>query len=42
VFVAGAVLAAGGIVVWATAPSRSAKAPQIGLGPTSVALRGAW
>ncbi len=49
VFVAGAVLAAGGIVLWVTAPSsHAAKAgstgalPQIGLGPTGGALRGRW
>lgn len=40
VFIAGAVLAAGGIVLWATAPS--AKAPAVGVGPGSVAVRGAF
>jgi serine/threonine-protein kinase len=37
VFVAGAVLAAGGVVLWATAPSAPA---QVGLGPGSIAVRG--
>jgi hypothetical protein len=40
VFVAGAVLAAGGIVLWVTAPS--AKSATVGVGPGSVALRGAF
>jgi hypothetical protein len=48
IFVAGAVVAAGGIVLWITAPS-SHKAtvggvslPQIGLGPNGVSLRGSF
>ncbi len=41
VFVAGAVVAAGGIVIWATAPSRS-YATQVGVGPTGATLRGAF
>jgi len=48
VFVAGAVLAAGGIVLWATAPSasppRSAawQRPEIGVGPGGLAVRGGF
>jgi len=48
VFIAGAVVAATGIVVWITAPSShatkagAAPRPAIGLGPTGVSLRGAW
>jgi hypothetical protein len=52
VFIPGAVVAAAGIVVWITTPSStfhadvipaaSAPAPQIGLGPAGVSLRGAW
>jgi hypothetical protein len=41
VFVAGAVVAAGGIVIWATAPSRAASV-QVGVGPTGGSLRGAF
>jgi hypothetical protein len=41
VFVAGAVVAAGGIVLWATAPSRAASV-QVGVGPTGGSLRGAF
>jgi hypothetical protein len=40
VFVAGAVFAAGGIAAWITAPRSSA--PQVGVGPAGLALRGAW
>jgi serine/threonine-protein kinase len=39
VFIAGAVLAAGGVVLWATAPSAPA---QVGLGPGSIAVRGSF
>jgi serine/threonine-protein kinase len=48
VFIAGAVLAAGGVVLWATAPSAKAAArtgvarPEIGIGPGSVAVRGSF
>lgn len=48
VFIAGAVLAAGGVVLWITAPSAPKPAtgalsiPQIGLGPSGVAMRGAF
>ncbi len=47
VFIAGAVVAAGGVVLWITAPSRAARVgaaslPQLGLGPNGVSLRGAW
>jgi hypothetical protein len=50
VFIAGAVLAVGGVVLWVTAPSasppRSAatgwQRPEIGLGPSGVAVRGGF
>ncbi len=47
VFIAGAVVAAGGIVLWITAPSRvtrvgSTPLPQLALGPNGASLRGAW
>lgn len=49
VFIAGAVLAAGGIVLWATAPSAksaskngSISRPEVGVGPGSVAVRGSF
>jgi hypothetical protein len=47
VFVAGAVLAAGGIVLWVTAPSAKSaptawQAPEIGVGPTGFAVRAAF
>ena len=48
VFVAGAVLAAGGIVLWITAPSASPsnraawQRPEIGLGPNGLAVRGGF
>lgn len=52
VFIGGAVLAAGGIILWITAPSAPAapapakaavwQRPSIGLGPNGVALRAAW
>jgi hypothetical protein len=41
VFVSGAVVAAAGIVMWITAPSAKS-APQVGVGPGGVALRGAF
>lgn len=45
VWIPGAVVAAAGIVVWVTAPSSkrttgSSPAPEVGLGPGSVTLRG--
>jgi serine/threonine-protein kinase len=48
VFVAGAVLAAGGVVLWITAPSASSpksaawQRPELGVGPTGVAVRGGF
>ena len=44
VFVAGAVVAGGGIVIWATAPSRASASAQVGLGvgPASASLRGSF
>ena len=47
VFVAGAVLAAGGVVLWVTAPSSKRatsawQAPQIGLSPSGAAVRGGF
>jgi hypothetical protein len=47
VFVAGAVLAAGGVVLWVTAPSARSttgawQAPRVGVGPGSVALGGSF
>ena len=41
VFIAGAVLAAGGVVLWITAPS-SPKRPEIGIGPAGVSVRGTF
>lgn len=46
VFIAGAALAAAGIIVWVTAPSKPKSArvapPRVGVGPTGLALQGAW
>ena len=47
VFIPSAVIAAAGIVVWATAPSSKAQKtggvhPEIGVGPGSVTVRGRW
>jgi hypothetical protein len=42
-FVAGGVLAAGGILIWALAPSSPVQvAPSVGMNTASVLLRGAW
>jgi hypothetical protein len=38
VFIAGAVLAAGGVVLWITAPGKP-KQPEVGVGPTGVTVR---
>ena len=41
-FVVGGVVLAGGAVLWLAAPRSQDTGPQVGLGPGSVQLRGAW
>jgi hypothetical protein len=42
-FIAGGVLAAGGIAIWAIAPSRYVQAsPTVGLGSAGIEVKGAW